>query len=404
MTDTENDPNIAQGRRLCVEVATTADTEQALERLHRHVYTTRTPAPRSSRSLSFVLAGVGIAAAAVVGVLVIVAERDSPTPTGVPMLTSPPVLTQQAPTTSTAPASTAPATTATTPPPKSTLTTHMTAPAEVDMMRQWPTPPTTLEDVANVPRLLPGEPVPAATSASRVEWSAVTDTYALIHYYQQYIMPGTTQYLTITTRTAAVSTPPQAVDIPIPGWDLARTTSGVNVISIYLSDPSGWVDIVGHGVGYDTMLGIAESLRRRSNGPGWELTASALGGMEALSEGWGTPAAGRTVTWLSSSGVPIVELTVTRGSFPTFDENLVRAAADVIRVGGHKGVIQNVTEGIRLTWSIEPGVTVQLSTHLDYETTIALARSLVTVDEVTWVSSSTVASLDPEGSCGFFGC
>lgn len=328
-----------------------------------------------------------------------------PRPVGVTDPSSPTTSTATVPTTST----TTPASTSTTSP-TAPPTTTLPAP---ERLAAWPTPagPASLDAV---PFLLPGEPIDDVVSGIREQTERAPSGSAAVFgdYFQFWLTDDGSSQVTIRTHLDGrpVGSEEFRVPVEVASWESAftfRDTGSYNGITLVGDD--GFVAVQSYGLDEDTVIDLARSMTRRSDGePGWEIDAPDL---VAVHEGWTMPAIGtasREIDWHDGDRQLRAELSISVGQPSRFGQvwqpNSDVAFADVD--GSQAMVVQydhGDTTPTIVVWSPAHDQVIQFGVLADTERALEIARGIGPVPEDVWTSVAQPPAAPPDG-CNSFVC
>lgn len=300
-----------------------------------------------------------------------------------------------------------------TPPPDTTPATEPTSPpttaprapaAEVDALEELVAPAPL--DPVMVPTFLPSSPVGDPTQVRLTQFAMPTD--AVTDLVQIWATPTGEQLLAVTTRLGdARSAEPSSTNrlpVEVWPWDEAYvdTTMSVGVEQLHLRDPSGSVTLWGSMWTADDLVAIAREMSLAPNG--WQLGPVFDSISSELVSGWNHVAFGtRTMRWDTGTeqGELIVSIgmpdTVRSGFFPG-------TAAALEKVGDAPALVTTLPTGTAVSWSPAPDVVLLLGYTGSIEETLALARSVVSVDEATWLAAGVDVTSSADGCDSSFFC
>lgn len=332
-----------------------------------------------------------------------------------PDMSNPPATTTTAPSIpdTTAPAPTAPPTTVPPTEPSPTTIAPTVPPTTVpvapsDMLADWPAPPASPQ-LADLPYLLPAEPIPGAATAVRDEQVSEPIADAGLDYLEIWRADGSAVRVDVTTLIDQApgdlsALGPEPVDVD--GWDEAYVLSSpTGDLSLQLVSASGYVSIDTSGVTEDDLVAIGRSLRPLDQA-GWAIDGQALG-LERLHGDWvssTTGSASREIDWYDDEQL-LAELAISTdpqlfriGDVPEVEYRLVDVGGTTALVtawAGHEAAPTWVV------WSPEPGVVVSFSSALSADDTVAIAQSITVADAAAWMAA---ANTQPRDGCHSFVC
>ncbi len=378
---------------------------------------TRTDRERSSPSSWYLTAAAAAAVVALVVGLVVTASRDPegdvttvpPTPSVSGSLPAPattaPAITAPA---TTEPAATEPASPATTLVPMTTLAPITTGPVLPTGVDGWPVRTSEPADVADVPAMLPNEPIPGATETIRFQ-SADDGSIVYTQHVQTMYDPTRPGVLAIRTTLGdtvpppdAVSTPVDTTGWPIP-WESAHLQDGGPYQVLDLLTPDGGVSISAVGFSVDEMIGVARSLQRRPlPEAGWDLIDSTVA-LTTFAESGTTTGAWRTALWRDDSGTPIAQLTLsTENADAIITAWSPESSVDTVDLDGATAVVAETAGRVAIAWTVADGIEALFGFHGDRATAERIVRGLRAVDETEWLASTTEPDPTDDGCQGMF--
>ncbi len=286
--------------------------------------------------------------------------------------------------------------------PAPTLTTILEAPAsEVDALAGLAAPPPL--DPVDVPAYLPTTPVAERSQVQLRQFFEPVETASRL---VQTWVTDAGQVLEVTTSLGDEPPLPTlgAAESPVEVWPwddstVVERTPGQAQLNV--RDPSGNVRLYGIGFTSDELVTIAGGMTLTPEG--WALRSAADAGLIELHAGWNrTTYATRIMQW--DTGSVRGELMVMLGAPNAMVIEPSVPPVVPADVRGAPAIISDLGIGTAVSWSPAPDVVVVLGYTGTAEETLALAGSLVAVDEATWRSAGADVTSSADGCDSYFFC
>lgn len=321
------------------------------------------------------------------------------TGSGVPVPTDPSTPSQgtAAPTSDTTPASPRPATA---PPPQPAGTTSSPATsAPTSTLLDLPAgseafallaPPTGLSPpaLATVPRLLPTAPTPDPARTFGGDAMATDPSPPVLS--QLWVLAdgdGTvTAVVHLRTRPAPAAPNPNGVPIEVAGWPDAVSYPAVDGYAIVtLAAPAGVVEMWSHGLEENDLVAIGAELA--ASGGVWRAQTFEQAGWAAIDSAWTAGGAQRWLTTVDEEGDTDTEVLITRDT-PAYDiVPFIDGPLTLVDVGGNRALASSGSVSGLVVVRAD-GTTVRLGSRDPDADLVAVANSLVEVDQATWDAAS----------------
>jgi hypothetical protein len=283
------------------------------------------------------------------------------------------------------------------PVPSTTITPTTSAPTttpsadEIDALAGWVTPPPVqTPDVADLPKLLPAEPLGASSYRREFTTPDVPETSVRS---QIWYSTERSEFLFVTTRLDA---PPQpsAAD-PLGPWDHAEFAGAADGFFFFeVRDPTGSVTFKSRTLGEDELREIASALQVRPAGDGWELPR---GDWTDSLNAWVGGVAAAFVIYSDDAGFPIAELGFRTGTPGLFEPRW--PGLPITRTTfGERTVWAQENDGlVSVVWAAGGDVVASFGYRGSLDEALGIVATISEVDDATW--QTVPLNTDPGDGC-----